>query len=92
MSDNKVRLHAAGLDVIGVQQPEPGRFTRSYINFAVVNGGLVIPAFDDPADEEARTIIAAAFPGRTAVQIDANPILVGGGGIHCITYEEPKAL
>jgi agmatine deiminase len=101
MEENVVRLRAAR-DALGraftpldVPLPAPragpdGRpLTRSYINFAVVNGGLVVPAFDDPADDKAASIIAAAFPHRKVVQVDANPIVLGGGGIHCITYEEP---
>ena len=89
MRENKARLAAAGLSAIDLPLPAPGPYTRSYINFAVTNGGLVIPGFDDPADHEAAQIIAAAFPGRAIVQVDANPIVAGGGGIHCITYEEP---
>jgi agmatine deiminase len=90
LSENKRRLREAGLRVVDVPLPKPGPLTRSYINFAVANGGLVIPAFDDRCDDEAAQIIAAAFPGRVAVQVAANPILAGGGGIHCITYEEPR--
>lgn len=91
MRDNERRLRQAGLEVIAVPLPKPGPFTRSYINFAVTNGGLVIPAFGDRADDKAAQLIAMAFPGRTIMQIDANPIVAGGGGIHCITYEEPAA-
>jgi len=91
MQENKARLRAAGRLVIEVPLPaHRAGLTRSYINFAVANGGLVIPTFDDPVDDEAAAIIATAFPGRTIAQVDANPIVVGGGGIHCITYEEPK--
>jgi agmatine deiminase len=63
----------------------------SYVNFYVANGGLVIPAFDDVNDEPARTTIAECFPGRDILQIDALDIVQGGGGIHCITQQEPDA-
>ena len=92
MAENKRRLQEAGFRVVDVPMPKPGPLTRSYINFAVTNGGLVIPAFDDPADDAAAAIISVAFPGRAVVQVEANPILIGGGGVHCITYEEPAAL
>ena len=92
MWENRKRLAAAGRVVIEVPLPLPRNgLTRSYINFAVTNGGLVIPRFGDPADDKAAQMIAAAFPGRRVVQVDANPIVVGGGGLHCITYEEPEA-
>jgi len=61
----------------------------SYINFYLTNGGLVMPAFDDPHDERARDALAECFPGRDILQIDALDIVEGGGGIHCITQQEP---
>ncbi|MEI9888159.1 MAG: agmatine deiminase family protein [Rhizomicrobium sp.] len=61
----------------------------SYINFYLANGGLVMPAFDDRNDEPARTVLADCFPGRDILQIQAHDIVAGGGGIHCITQQEP---
>ena len=64
----------------------------SYVNFYLVNGGVIMPAFDDPNDEPARTILAQCFPDRDIMQIDALDIVQGGGGIHCITQQEPYAV
>ena len=50
-----------------------------------------MPAFDDKNDEPARTILAQCFPDRDIMQIDALDIVQGGGGIHCITQQEPEA-
>lgn len=61
----------------------------SYVNFYLPNGGVVMPAFDDPNDERARAVIADCFPGRDILQIDALDIVEGGGGIHCLTQQEP---
>jgi len=49
----------------------------------------VLPGFDDPNDERARVTLAQCFPGRDILQIDASDIVQGGGGIHCITQQEP---
>ena len=57
----------------------------SYINFAFVNGGIILPSFDDPADELVKTLFERVFPDRRIVTIPAREILLGGGGIHCIT-------
>jgi agmatine deiminase len=62
----------------------------SYVNFYLPNSGVVMPAFDDVNDEKARAVIADCFPGRDILQIDASDIVQGGGGIHCITQQEPK--
>jgi agmatine deiminase len=61
----------------------------SYVNFYLVNGGVIMPAFDDKNDEPARMILAQCFPDRDIMQIDALDIVQGGGGIHCITQQEP---
>jgi agmatine deiminase len=90
--------HGRAFEIIEVQQPKKlgkdyrGRTHQaSYINFYLCNGGLVMPSFDDPNDEKAREILAQAFPGRDILQVDALDIVEGGGGIHCITQQEPEA-
>ncbi len=41
----------------------PGDKTAaSYLNFLIVNGGIILPTFDDPNDDVAREIIAGAVP------------------------------
>ncbi len=37
----------------------------------------------------ARAVLADCFPDRDILQIDALDIVEGGGGIHCITQQEP---
>lgn len=64
-------------------------FCISYVNLYVANGGVVMPAYSAPGDEAARRAVAAAFPGRRVVQVDVRDIAVGGGGIHCITQQQP---
>jgi agmatine deiminase len=64
-------------------------FCRSYVNFYIANGGIVMPRFGVPGDEKARTVIQAAFPDREVVQVDVTQLACGGGGIHCITQQQP---
>lgn len=85
------------LTVIELPAPEKVRpafdnrdFAAGYVNFYVCNGGVVIPEFGDgQADVVAKQRIAAAFPGRTVVQVNIDPIAAGGGGIHCTTQQWP---
>lgn len=84
-------------EIIELVQPQRSRLDArgrplqsSYVNFYLANGGVVMPSFDDRNDEAARTTIAACFPGRDILQIDALDIVEGGGGIHCITQQEPE--
>ena len=76
-----------------LRQSWSGRLlAASYVNFYLANGAVIMPAFGDPNDEAARTVIAQCFPGRDIMQIDALDIVQGGGGIHCITQQESARL
>ena len=63
----------------------------SYLNFLIVNGGVIVPQYDDPNDALAIEQIQAMFPDREIVGVNTTQILYGGGNIHCITQQEPKA-
>lgn len=83
------------LEVIEVEQPKARYDSRgrrlgcSYINFYIANGGIVMPVFEDPNDQKAIDIIGQAFPGRRVVALPGLDIVQGGGGIHCITQQQP---
>lgn len=89
-------LHAseaecAGVDAaVGSQAREAAvRLAGSYVNFLIVNGGVIAPSFDDPQDEAARTLLQRLFPDREVVMVPGREILLGGGNIHCITQQQP---
>ncbi|MCC5853526.1 MAG: agmatine deiminase [Alkalimonas sp.] len=67
------------------------RLAGSYINFYLCNGGLIMPAFDDPNDQVAANILRNLFPEREVVLVPGREILLGGGNIHCITQQQPLA-
>lgn len=61
----------------------------SYINHLVVNGGVIASSFGDANDDQARGILADAYPGRAVVLVESRPLFARGGGIHCITQQQP---
>jgi agmatine deiminase len=61
----------------------------SYVNHVLVNGGVIACAFDDRNDADAVAILRDAYPGREVVSVDARPLFARGGGIHCITQQQP---
>ncbi len=63
----------------------------SYINHLVVNGAVIACSFGDPVDETAVAILGEHYPGRTVVTVDARPLFERGGGVHCITQNQPSA-
>lgn len=61
-----------------------------YLNFYVVNDGVVVPVCGHDADADMLAIIADQYPGREVVGLDVGAVLAyGGGGIHCITQQVP---
>ena len=82
---------AAGLDVTetAFSRPAGERLAGSYINFAIANGAIILPQFDDRHDAAARQTLAQLFPEREIVGIYSREILLGGGNIHCITQQQP---
>ncbi len=69
-----------------------GYVDYSYINHLVVNGGVIACGFADQRDADAAAILAEQYPGRRVVTVDARPLFERGGGIHCITQQQPTPL
>ena len=40
-------------------------------------------------DEKAAQILQSVFPNRKVIMIDALAVNLGGGGIHCISMQQP---
>lgn len=69
---------------------ESSSFAAGYVNFHVVNGGVIVPQFGDrTADDRARRTLQELFPQREVVALNIDGIAAGGGGIHCATQQEP---
>lgn len=85
-------------EVYTVEQPpatymDGERLTLSYINFYLGNKGIVMPAFGHEAqDKAAYALFTQLYPDYQITQIDALDVFAGGGGIHCITQQQPKSL
>jgi len=88
------------LEVIVIEGPttirkqyESDDFAAGYINFYVCKGAVIAPEFGDAkADCAAKEKLQVLFPDRDIVQINIDGIAAGGGGIHCTTQQEPKAV
>ena len=66
------------------------RFCLSYVNFYFANGAIVAPAYGVDLDDSVRERLADIFPEREIVLVPVRDIAVGGGGIHCITQQQPR--
>jgi agmatine deiminase len=74
----------------GHYPPDPWvRDCRSYINAYLANGAVIVPGYRDERDAAAVETYQRLYPGRTVVQVQIRNIALGGGGIHCITQQQP---
>lgn len=66
------------------------RLTLSYINFYHANKGIIMPSFGHALhDKAAYDLFIKLFPDYKIIQVNALDIFAGGGGIHCITQQQP---
>ncbi|MDE3008990.1 MAG: agmatine deiminase family protein [Acidobacteriota bacterium] len=98
-----VALLRASVDVTGrplevVEIPAPRELEAdgtwadySYINHYVGNGFVLVGTFDDPADDVALELLARLYPGRRVERANGRAIFAHGGGVHCITQQQPRA-
>jgi agmatine deiminase len=68
---------------------EEGFVDYSYINHYVVNGGVILCGFGDANDGRAVATLQSVYPDREIVLVDARALFARGGGIHCITQQQP---
>lgn len=94
-ADARARALAfGGIDIVDL--PSPGRIevdgeiaAASYMNFYIGNSVVVVPTYGVAHDTAAVDALAALFPGRRAVGVDARGIIVGGGSFHCSSQQLP---
>lgn len=92
---NETTADGRTFEVVPIPAPEilkddEGWVDYSYVNHLVTNGGVIACTFDDPMDAEAKAILETVYPGRTVVGVDARELYARGGGIHCITQQQPS--
>lgn len=82
---------AEGFDVIEGTLPlvQGHRVDHSYINFCIVNGGAIVPTFNDEHDQSALATLQKLMPERKVIGIYAREIAMSGGIFHCITQQQP---
>ncbi|WP_136064038.1 agmatine deiminase family protein [Pontiella sulfatireligans] len=68
------------------------RLPATYANYLVINGAVLVPAYNDPADAGALEVIEKAFPGREIVGIDCSTLILQHGSLHCVTMQIPKGV
>ncbi len=70
---------------------EGSNCNASYMNFLIVNGGVIVPQYGDEYDSLALEQLQEMFPDRKVVGVPTVEIVYGGGNVHCVTQHQPKA-
>jgi len=76
-----------------------GIWAASYVNYAPTNNLVLVSKFWKPGrsleikrrDDEARDVMKGLFPGREVVQVYSENVNRGGGGMNCITQQQPAS-
>lgn len=68
------------------------RLAASYANFLIVNGAVLAPSYDDPADHAAVAVLKQAFPDREIVAVPCRALIWQNGSLHCLTMQLPQGL
>jgi agmatine deiminase len=62
----------------------------SYINSYLANGAVIVPAYGYDRDANVVETYERLYPDRVVVQVPIKSLALGGGGIHCITQQQPR--
>lgn len=63
------------------------RLPATYANFLIINGAVLMPTYNSPKDEIAKSQLQKAFPDREIVGIDCTALIKQHGSLHCVTMQ-----
>lgn len=71
---------------------EGQRLPASYANFLIINGAVLVPQYDDPADAFALQQLTPCFPDREVIGINCRAVIEQFGSLHCLTMQLPAGV
>ena len=93
MADDLATLGRGRWTLVPLPLPAPvldaggRRLPASYANFLILNDRVLVPTYDDPADDVAVERIDAAFSDHTVIPIDCRALVAQNGSLHCATMQ-----
>lgn len=61
----------------------------NYLNYYAGNDVVLVPVYEDVMDAEALRILGELYPDKEIIPINGEILAVIGGGIHCVTQQQP---
>lgn len=80
------KLEQAGWDVYRL----PLEFRWTFINCLIFNRKVIAGYVETPMTDLERETMEELFPNKTIIAIEIGPMAQGGGGIHCVTQQQPE--
>lgn len=78
-------------------QPIKWVAAASYLNYLVSNGVILLPTYvaeggaSQEKEDQVKAIFSELFPNRELIFLDVINLNYHGGGIHCVTQQEPAS-
>jgi agmatine deiminase len=80
------KLEQAGWDVYRL----PSGFRWTFVNCFVFNRKVIAGYVDAPMTPIERETMEKLYPNKTIIAIEIGPMAQAGGGVHCVTQQQPK--
>lgn len=68
------------------------RLPATYANFLIINDAVLLPFYDSPKDQEAKTALEKAFPNLKIIGINCRTLIKQHGSLHCVTMQLPEGV
>ena len=83
-------LNVVRMDISGYVTYRGVEMAANYLNYLVANGVVLASSFGNAAfDSAAKAQLQKLFPDRKVVLTDVRELWYNGGGIHCVTNDQP---
>ena len=83
-------LNVVRMDISGYITYRGVEMAANYLNYLVANGVVVASSFGNTTfDNAAKAQLQKLFPDRKVVLTDVRELWYNGGGIHCVTNDQP---
>lgn len=68
------------------------RLPATYANFLIVNGAVLVPAYECASDSLALKQMTEAFPQHEVIGVPCLPLIQQHGSLHCVTMQLPEGV
>lgn len=88
--EGKLPFNAVQLPMPMPKYNDGHQLPATYANFLITNGAVLVPTYNDPADDVAIEILQELFSDRKVVGVDCRALILQNGSLHCATMQIPK--